>query len=79
MKSTAAPLLANLMDELIEAGGVGQVDVGVGLDAVAVAAGDQQHVPALGQAADSAILFPVAQAVELESVEVRAILSAGTR
>src|SRR5579859_687529 len=69
----AAALFADLVDELVKAGGAGEVDVGVGFDAVAIAAGDQQHVPALGEAPDGAVFFPIAQAVEFEGMEVGAI------
>ena len=72
-------LAADLVDELSEASGVGQVDVGVGLHAVAVAAGDEQHVPFLGQAADGAVLIPVAQAVQARARGCKRRFSAGTR
>ncbi len=62
------------MHKLRKAGGVGQVDVGVRLHAVTVAAGDQQHVPLFRQAPHGAVLVPVAQAVQLQRVKIGAIL-----
>jgi hypothetical protein len=65
-------LAANLVHELGKAGRVGQVDVGVRLHAVTVAAGDEQHVPLLRQLPRGAVLIPVAQAVQLQRVQKRA-------
>ncbi len=64
---------ADLLDELVEASGVGKVDVGVGLDAVTVATADGELVPVGGEGGDLAILFPVAEAVEFERVDELAV------
>ena len=50
----------DLVHKLREAGGIGQVEVGVRLEAVPVAAGDEQDVPLLGQLPYGAIFIPVA-------------------
>ena len=66
-----APTLATqLVDPLVKAGGVGEIEVGIGLAAVAVAARDQKLLPARGQLFDAAIFFPVAQTVQLKGVQV---------
>ena len=72
-EDVALALAADLVDEGVEAGGVGEVEVGVGLDAVAVAAGDDELVPLAGEVGYFAVLFPVAEAVELEGVDELAV------
>ncbi len=69
----AAALAANLVDKAGKVGGVSQVEIGVRLYAVAVAAGDDELVPARGQIGDLAVLFPVAEAVELKGVDELAV------
>lgn len=62
-------LAADFVDEAGEGGGAGEIDVGVGLDAVSIAAGDGEHVPTAGEGGDVTVFFPVAEAVEFEGVE----------
>src|ERR1039458_2984634 len=74
-KEHVAPLLPPyLVYKLGKAGGVGQVHISIWFHAVAVAAGDEQHIPLLGQASHRPIFVPVAQAVHFQSVEKCAIL-----
>jgi len=62
------------MHKLCEALGIGEVDVGVRLNAVAVAARDKQHVPLFCQKPHFAILFPVPQAVQFHCMKELALL-----
>ena len=73
-EDVTAPSAADLRDELAEAGCIGQVEVGIRLQPVTVAAGDEQLIPALREVLDLAVLSRTAQAVELEGVDVAIIL-----
>src|SRR5579871_5989115 len=65
----ALPLMANLMNKFGKVGGVGEVNVGIRLDAMPIAAADEKHVPLQREPADGTIFVPVAQAIEFERVQ----------
>ena len=60
---------AQLVDPLAETGGVGEVQVGVRLAAVAVAAGDQHLLPLRRNFSHAAVLVPAPGAVQLEGAQ----------
>ena len=64
---------ADFVNEFVEAGGVGQIHVGVGLDAVAVATGDGDLVPLAREDRDGCIFLPGAETIELQRVDVLAV------
>src|SRR6266702_2033342 len=68
-ENVAAAVYTNLVDEFAEGRCRREVDVGVGLHAVAVASADQQIAGLAGQLHDGAILTGIAQTVQLERVD----------
>ena len=68
-ENVADAFAANFVDKFIEGGGVGEVGVGVGLDAVAVTTADEELVPLVGESLDLAILSPAAQAVQFHCMD----------
>ena len=68
-ENMANTFAANLVNELIEGGGVGEVGVGVGLNTVAVTTTDEDLIPLVCESLDLAILSPAAQAVQLHCVD----------
>src|SRR5271156_1155649 len=72
-ENVAAALVADLVDELGEAGGAGKIYVGVRLQTVTGATRDEQHVARFGHLLGFAVLFPAAQAVQFQRVDELAV------
>ena len=66
----AAALSADLVDEFVEGGGVGEIDVRVGFGTVAVAAADEGNLEAGGKLDDGIVFLPRAKAVEFKGMDV---------
>ena len=62
-------LVANFVDELVEAGCVGEVDIRVGLNSVTITTADEELLPLLRESRYAAIFGPATQTVQLHSVD----------
>lgn len=68
-EDAAEALVADLFDKVVEGDGVGQVKVGAGFEAVAVATGYDGEGPGVGHVDDAAVFRPGAESVEFQGVD----------